>query len=314
MTASRPNTAAGSNSAARSNTAARSDSAPQSSTATAKPTLTKETSGPARTYRLTAVRLLRSELIRFVTVRSTVITLAAFALLMVLIGVVAAATSTGEVDGLAPGGGPAPGLAAADPLSTVLAGGTPGVLVLGVLGVLLGAREYGNGMIRTTMSAAPHRVGVVLARVAAFVSVVLPVALVSTVVAYFAGSAILDAGGAPVAAWSDAGVSRAVVGTALYLTGIGVLGLCLGVITRSVGQGVGWLVALVLVLPGFGTLLLPDDRQDVLRYLPSNAGAAYTTVTASETSLGVLAGSAVFAGWVAVAVVAATLAVRRRDV
>lgn len=265
-------------------------------------------------YRVTAARLLRSEVLRVTTVRSTVLTLAAFALLMVLIGVVAAATSTGEVDGLAPEGGPAPGFGAADPLSTVLAGATPGVLIIGVMGVLVGAREYGNGMIRTTMSAAPHRVGVVLARVVGAVAVVLPVALVATGIAYAAGTAVLDAGGAEVAAWSDPGVPRAVVGTALYLTGICVLGICLGLVTRSIGQGIGWLVGLVLVLPGFGALLLPDDQQEALDYLPSNAGAAFTALTPSETGLGVVSGTVVFAAWVAVAVIAATVAVRRRDV
>lgn len=265
-------------------------------------------------YRVTAARLLRSEVLRFTTVRSTVLTLAAFALLMVVIGVVAAATSTGEVDGLAPEGGPAPGFSAADPLSTVLAGATPGVLIIGVLGVLLGAREYGTGMIRTTMSAAPGRVGVVLARVVGTVAVVLPVTLVATGIAYAAGTAVLDAGGADVAGWSDPGVPRAVIGTALYLTGICVLGICLGLITRSIGQGIGWLVGLVLVLPGFGTLLLPDDQQVALDYLPSSAGAAFTSLTASESGLGVVAGSVVFGAWVVVALVAATVAVRRRDV
>src|SRR5512141_2127948 len=150
-----------------------------STTATDSPTRQPETE-----YRLTAVRLLRSELIRFVTVRSNVVTVAALGLLMVLVGVIAAATSTGDVAGAGPGGAPAPGFAASDPLATVLAGSTPGVLVVGVLGVLAGAREYGSGMIRTTMSAAPRRVAVLLARIGGFVAVVLPVALAASLVAY----------------------------------------------------------------------------------------------------------------------------------
>lgn len=265
-------------------------------------------------HRVTAARLLRSEVLRFTTVRSSVLTLAGFALLMIVIGVVAAATSTGQVDGLAPQGGPAPGFAASDPLTTVLAGATPGVLVLGVLGVLIGAREYGNGMIRTTMSAAPGRIGVVLARIASSVVVVLPVALVATVVAYLAGTAILDAGGAEVAAWGDPGVARAVIGTAFYLTGICVLGVCLGLVTRSVGQGIGWLVGLVMVLPGFGSLLLPDAQQELLDYLPSTAGAAFTSVASSGSGLDVGAGAVVFTTWVVVAVMASVVMVRRRDV
>lgn len=269
---------------------------------------------PATEYRLTSVRLLRSELLRFVTVRSNVVTTAALGLLMVLVGVIAAATSTGDVAGAGPGGAPAPGFAASDPLATVLAGSTPGVLVVGVLGVLVGAREYGSGMIRTTMSAAPRRSGVLVARIGGFVAVVLPAGVLASIVAYAAGSAVLDAGGAPVANWGDDGVARAVIGTGVYLAGIGVLGLCLGVLTRSIGQGVGWLVGLVLVVPGFGAILLPDDWQDALQYLPSNAGAAFTSLTASSPQLETQAGVAVFAGWVLVFAAAAGIALRRRDV
>lgn len=283
-------------------------------TGTATPAAAPRIAAPADGYRLTATRLLRSELLRFVTVRSNVVTVAALAALMVVIGVIAAATSTGDVAGAGPGGAPAPGFGASDPLATVLAGATPGVLVVGVLGVLVGAREYGSGMIRTTMSAAPRRVAVLLARIGAFLAVVLPVAVTASVVAYLAGSAVLDAGGAPVAAWGDAGVARSVIGTGVYLAGIGVLGLCLGVLTRSIGQGVGWLVGLVLVVPGFGAILLPDDWQDALTYLPSNAGAAFTSLTESASRLDAPAGMVVFGGWVLAFAAAAAVALRRRDV
>ena len=285
-------------------------------TTTGTATTTAATGGPAQVgaYRLTATRLLRSELIRFVTVRSSVVTVGALAALMLVIGVIAAATSPGDVAGVGPGGSPAPGFAATDPLATVLAGATPGELVVGVLGVLVGAREYGSGMIRTTMSAAPRRVAVLLARIGAFLVIVLPVAVVASLVAYFAGSAVLDAGGAPVAAWGDPGVARSVIGTGIYLTGVGVLGACLGVLTRSIGQGVGWLVGLVLVVPGFGAILLPDDWQDALKYLPSNAGAAFTSITDSASHLAAPAGVLVFSGWVLALAAAAAVALQRRDV
>jgi ABC-2 type transport system permease protein len=264
--------------------------------------------------RLTPLRLLRSELLRFVTVRSNVVTLAAVAAVMVLIGVVAAATATGDVEGVGPGGAPAPGFSGTDPLTTVLAGQTPGVLVVGILGVLVGAREYGSGMIRTTIAAAPRRTGVLLARVGAFVLAVLPVVLVSTVAAWGVGSAVLEAGDVEVAAWSDPGVPRAVLGTGLYLTAIGVLGVCLGTLTRSIGQGIGWLVGLVLVVPGFGALLLPDDWQDALRYLPSTAGSAFTTITSSPDRLDPGAGALVLTAWLLAGVVGALTALLRRDV
>ena len=63
-------------------------------TTTGTATTTAATGGPAQVgaYRLTATRLLRSELIRFVTVRSNVVTVGALAALMLVIGVIAAAT------------------------------------------------------------------------------------------------------------------------------------------------------------------------------------------------------------------------------
>lgn len=279
------------------------------------PTSTTDRPGPDPRYRLTPLRLLRSEILRLVTVRSVLWTLGAFALLMLVIGAVASATATGEVSGVGPDGAPAPGFSGGDPLQTVLAGQTPGILVVGVLGVLVGAREFASGMIRTSVAAAPRRTGLLLARLGAFVSLVLPVAVLSSLGAWVLGTAILDAGGAATAAWSDAGVPRAVLGTGLYLTVIGLLGVCLGMLTRGIGQGIGWLVGLVLVLPGFGSILLPDDAQGVLDYLPSNAGAAFTGVSMSSTDgLGVCAGLVVLTVWLVAALVGSLALFRRRDV
>ena len=262
-------------------------------------------------YRLTFARIVRSEWIRFVTIRSFVWTLAAAALVMVAIGLVASAASTGAVEG--PGGGNAPGFGGAGPLQTTLAGQTLVVLVIGALGVLVGAREHGSGLVRVTMAAVPRRLPVLAARVLVFTGVVLPTLLVATVVAYLAGTQILQGAGADVAAWSDPGVPRAVIGTAFYLTGVGVLGVFLGTLTRGIGLGVGTLIALVLVIPGFATLLLPDSWSDAADYLPSRAASAFTSVGGSA-SLSPGAGAVVFTAWLVGMGVAAGWALRRRDV
>lgn len=89
--------------------------------------------------------------------------------------------------------------------------------------------------------------------------------------------------------------------------------MCLGSLTQSIGQGIGWLVGLVLVVPGFGALLLPDDWQDALGYLPSNAGAAFTTITQTADRLDPGPGALVFATRLAAATVAAAITLRRRD-
>ena len=271
----------------------------------------RDTATGSSTYRLTFGRIVKSEWIRFVTIRSFVWTLAAAAVVMVAIGLVASAASTGAVEG--PGGGNAPGFGGAGPLQTTLAGQTLVVLVIGVLGVLVGAREYGSGLVRVTMAAVPRRLPVIAARVLVFVAVVLPTLLVATLVAFFAGTQILQGAGVDIAAWSDAGVPRAVIGTALYLTGVGVLGVFLGTLTRGIGLGVGALIALVLVIPGFASLLLPDSWSGATDYLPSQAASAFTTVEAS-VSLSPGAGALVFVAWIVVLGAAAAWTLRHRDV
>lgn len=264
-------------------------------------------------YRMTWPRIVHSEWIRFVTVRANLWTLASIVVVMVGIGLIAAGTSTGSVSAPGPAGG-RPGLSGTDPLTIVLAGQTLAVLVIGVLGVLVGVREYGSGMVRTTMAAVPRRLPVLAARIVVFVAVTGVVVLVSTLAAYLGGSAVLDNGGAATAAWSDPGVPRAVLGTAAYLVGIGVIGICLGLLTRSIGFGVGSLIGLILVVPGFASLLLPDDWKDAVGYLPSQAGSAFTTVVARDNLLSPGTGAVVYALWLVAAVVAAGVALRRRDV
>jgi ABC-type transport system involved in multi-copper enzyme maturation permease subunit len=264
-------------------------------------------------YRMTWPRIVRSEWIRFVTVRANLWTRASLVVVMVGIGLIAAGTSTGSVSAPGPAGG-RPGFSGTDPLTIVLAGQTLAVLVIGVLGVLVGVREYGSGMVRTTMAAVPRRLPVLAARIVVFVAVTGLVVLVSTVGAYLGGTAVLENGGAATAAWSEPGVPRAVLGTAAYLVGIGIIGICLGMLTRSIGFGVGSLIGLILVVPGFASLLLPDDWKDAVGYLPSQAGSAFTTITTRENLLSPGTGALVYAVWLVAAVTAAAVALRRRDV
>lgn len=267
----------------------------------------------AAEHRLSWWRVVHSEWLRFVTVRANLWTLVGAALAMVGISLVASGASTGSVS--APGAGSgAPGLSGADPLTTVLAGQTLAVLVVGVLGVLVGVREYGSGMVRTTMAAVPRRLPVLGARLAVFVTVVGAVLLAATIGAWAAGTAVLAGADAPTADWSDPGVARAVLGTAAYLVGVGVIGLCLGMLTRSIGFGVGSLLGLVLIVPGIASILLPDDGKDLAGYLPSQAGAAFTTVTTQEHVLAPGPGALVFVVWVVAAIVASAVSLRRRDV
>ena len=150
---------------------------------------------------------------------------------------------------------------------------------------IVGAREYSTGMIRTTLAAVPARLPVLWGKLATFVGVLAPVVLVGVLVSFFAGMAILDAGGAATVSWSDVGVTRAVIGTAVYLVGLGVIGVALGILLRGTAGGIGTVIGAVLFVPILASALLPDSWDGVLKYLPSNAGQAFTALNPGDTLL-----------------------------
>ncbi len=277
-------------------------------------TVNERTSAPAeRDLRFT--RVLRSEWIKQWSLRSSAITLGATLAVMILFGVVSSLSATGSVETTGPGGGGGdPFSGSGDPLATVLAGANFGVLIVSVFGVLAGAREYGSGMIRSTMAAVPARLPVLWAKVAVLVSTLLVVAVLGVFVAYFAGNAILSSADAATAQWSDEGVVRALLGNVAYLVGLGVIGLALGLILRSIGGGLGTLIGGILFLPTLASALLPDTWDSALKYLPSNAAQSFTAVAAPETLLSAGQGAVVFALWLVVAVAGAAVAIRVRDV
>jgi ABC-2 type transport system permease protein len=265
---------------------------------------------PKTTY-TSLPRVFRSEWIKLRTLRSTWIMLAAVVVMLVGIGLIAAATTTGAVSGPEGSNGPA---GDSDPVSTVLTGANLAVLLVAVLGVLVGAREYVSGQIRTSLAAVPARLPVLWGKVAALAAVLVPATLAGTVLAYFGGMELLEAGGEVTVSWSDQGVSRAVLATAGYLVGIGLIGFALGMLLRSTAGGIGVVVGGVLILPSIAGALLPDSWADLLNYLPSQAGQAFTTrITENDGLLGPAVGAAVFVGWIVLALAAAAITLKRRD-
>ncbi len=276
--------------------------APPSSTPAPSPT-----GKPA--YRITVARVVRSEWIKLRSLRSTWVMLAAVLLATVGLGAIAAASTTGAVEGPDDGGGPGGG----DALSTVLSGAGLAIVLVGVLGVLVGAREYSSGMIRSSFAAVPARLPVLVAKVVAFLVAVVPVALLGVVAAYLLGMAVLDAGDVATVPWSDEGTARVVLGTAGYVVGIGLIGLALGLLLRSTAGAISALLAGVLVLPTLAGALLPESWDGLLKYLPSNAASAFTSAVPPESMLGVGAGAVVFAAWIVVGLAGAAVALTRRD-
>jgi ABC-2 type transport system permease protein len=265
---------------------------------------------PAPVLKVTQWRVVRSEWIKFWSLRSTTITLIAAVVVFVGIGLLAASISTGGGEIGGPGDGPGGG----GPVSAVdisLAGVTFGQLVLGTLGVLFMATEYTTGMIRSSLAAVPTRLPVLWAKAAVFAVVAFALTLVSAFVAFLGGQAIIGDGGASL---GDPGVLRAIVGSAVYLTGAGLLGLALGALLRSTAAAISTFFGVMFLLQGITALLLPDSWQSTIGpYLPSAAGAAVSAVSQSPDALNPGAGLAVFLGYIVLVGAAAAWRLTKHD-
>lgn len=269
--------------------------------------------GRVATRPQTLGRAIHFEWIKLRSLRGTWIGLGAVILVLVGFGVIAAAVSTGSVT--PPDGGGPPGFGGASALRTVLTGADFAVLLLGVIGALAGAREYGSRMIVATVAAVPRRGQVVIAKAVVLAAVAAPTALIGVLAAFGAGMAILSAGGAETVSLGDGEVLRSVLGMAGYLTAIALIGLGLGIVLRGVAASIGTLIAGVLVLPAIASGLLPESWDSVLRFLPSAAAAAFTAVMSPTGAvLGAGAGAVTLLAWVVAALAGAIRATVRRDV
>ena len=263
---------------------------------------------------VTQRRVIVSEWIKLRTVRSWLIMIAAGAVLLIAFGALAAAVASGAVTPTRPGGGGGGGggFGSADPTAISLAGVTLTQLIVGILGVLYISNEYANGMIRSTFAAVPRRLPVLWAKVIVLAVVLAVVMVIAALAAFLIGQAILGDGKATTLG-AD-GVLRAVIGSGLYLAGIAVLGIAVGAMMRNTAGSIAVVVAALLIIPGLATVVLPDSWKDnVTPYLPSNAGAGFTSVTGSDTLLAAGAGAAVFVGWLVALLVGAAVLIRRRD-
>ncbi len=179
-----------------------------------------------------------------------------------------------------------PGEAAAfDPTSRSLAGIFLAQLAIGVLGVLLITGEYATGMIRATLAAVPSRLPVLWAKAAVFATVTLVLTVPSVLGAFLIGQSILKAKHLQTGL-GDPGVLRAVLGAALYLTVIGLLGLGLGALLRNTAGGISALFGVLFVLPIIVRFLPASWADPIDKYLPSTAGEAITHVHADPGSVG----------------------------
>lgn len=271
-------------------------------------------SAPAhRRLDVTWPRVVRSEWIKFWSVRSTVWTLLGAAIAIPLIGMLMSAVASGDITGPGNGGASGSRLGGMSPLDLSLNGVAFAMLIVGVLGVLVGSREYATGQIRTTLQAVPHRLMALGGKAVVLGSVVFAAMLASAFVAFFGGQAILASSGAASVSITDAGSLQGVIGAAGYLAGVALIGLALGFLLRSTAGAIGTLVAGLMIVPGILALLLPDSWLGALDYLPSAAGDAMRGVSDLTSSLDGWTGLVVFVAWIVAAMAGAGFMLERRD-
>jgi len=255
--------------------------------------------------RVTQGRVLASEWIKMRSLRSTVLTLLAAVVAMVVLAWLIGWATNAHWNQMGPDE-----RAQFNAIDRSLGGVNLAQLAIGVLGVLLVTGEYATGMIRATFAATPRRLPVIWAKAGLYAAVTCILMLVSAFFAFLIGQHFLATHGTTLGAphaW------RAIFGVAGYLTLIGILAVTFGFMIRSTAGGIASLFGLLLVLPGIGQLLPTSWQTHTLPYLPNNAGSAFYSANPDPSALSAGTGFVVLCLWVIAALVCAAIIVRRRD-
>ncbi len=262
----------------------------------------------AGTGPVTLPRVVHSEWIKFRTLRSSYFTLLAAVVFMIGFGLLACYGAINHLDH--------PDLHdrafSIDAADRSLRGFEAAQLAIGVLGVLVVSGEYSTGMIRASLSAVPRRLPVLWAKAAVFAAVTLAITAVTAFIAFFGGQAIL-ASHSVQTTLSAPGVTRTVLGTALYLTAVGLLSVGIGALIRNTAGGIAAVFGLLLVLPGLVDVLPASWSANIGPYLPAAAGKAVATLHADPGTLAPWTGFGVMGCYVAAALIGAAVVLKRRD-
>jgi ABC-2 type transport system permease protein len=258
--------------------------------------------------RVTQRRVVRSEWTKLWTLRSTRWSLLAAVAATIGIALIVAAVQMNRWTSLSPHD-----RSTFDSIDVGVGGYHLAQLAIGVLGVLVISGEYSTGMIRSSLMAVPKRLPVLWAKLSVFCAVTFVLMLAATLIAFFGVQAIVSSRHVQ-HSLGDPHALRTVVGTALFLTVLGALGLGLAALIRNTAGGIAAFVGLVFVLPGI-TALLPASTGDAISpYLPLDAGTTVASSTFDNPHhLSTWGGFAVFCGYTALIIVAAAARLVRTD-
>ena len=252
---------------------------------------------------VTFVRVLRSEWIKYRSLRSTWAVLGVTVLAMLVLALVIGYNTrhvTGNQD--------ANDLV----LSSPLQGSDLAQLLVGALGVLVVSGEFSTGMVRSTFAAVPKRLPVLWAKLVVFVVSTAVLMMAISVISFLASQALI---GHYRTAYSlsSPGAVHIVLGTGIYLTMIGVIGMMIGWIVRSTPGSLVAFATLILVLPATFGNFLQNWGKTVNQYSPPQAGSSFTSSLPDTPYLSAWNGFWVLLAWVVAATAVAVITLRRRD-
>jgi ABC-type transport system involved in multi-copper enzyme maturation permease subunit len=236
--------------------------------------------------------VLASEFTKLRSVRSTYWTLAALVVISVGIAAIAGAAAASDLHNN-PGN-----KAGFDATQASLIGFFElGQLIIAVLGALTITSEYSTGMIRTSLSAMPRRGTLYSGKLIVFTTVTFVFSLVTSFLAFFIGQALLSGSGVSTSLFHSSTVPAnaieqgpgsaqfagsltitsgtvltAIVGSALFVTVVGLIAFGLGAIIRHTAGAITSAIALMFVLPIIIQILPHTWRWDIMRFFPDAAG------------------------------------------
>jgi ABC-2 type transport system permease protein len=202
-----------------------------------------------------------------------------------------------------------------DPAKVSLTGIHLGQAAVAVAAVLMIGAEYGTGMIRLTLAAAPRRTRTLAAKAAVLTGAVAVAGVVAVIGSLAAGAALLPGRGYPALGLGDEPLVRAAFGTVLYLVLIALLGLGIATAVRESSAAVGIVLGLLYLLPILETVV-PDPiwRRHLQQVGPTSAGlAVQATGKLDALPIGPWAGLGVLSAWAAAAMLIGGLLLRFRD-
>jgi len=256
--------------------------------------------------------LLLAEWTKIRSVRSTVWSLIIYVLLTIGISALLCWLTVHAIQtGRAPRRGSALLL---DPASFILGTGLGfGQLAIAVLGVLVMTTEYSTGVIRASLLAVPRRLTMLVAKCVVFAALIFVVAEIVSFCSFLIGAAIVRP--ETVVSLNQPDVTRAVIGTGLYLTVLGLFALAIGALIRHTAGGIAIVIGLVLVVGPLLGLLDPYGwGKHVHSWFPTTAGGFITSVQPEDfQTLSPWQGFGVFCGWTALLLVIGGYLLRRRD-